>query len=282
VQYRGRYRIDDRLSRLGAYLAPAFSSAAAPSVVAVAVALFYVLGGFLFSYLWTRLYLAGALRRADISSIGERVTRLEEQANKDARALGLVQQQLSMSPGSAPVEIGEIESALKEASPAARQAVFNQAWELRTRTWREPNTKPVMALSIPVFRCLASTEEWPGNHRNHAQLAYALKDQLSPDWGGALKALDTAIELRGPWEREGYLFYEMNRALCRVMLDDSPEPSAPELTKAVIADLRAASHSEGALGVIERSAEVNAWLARNGLTLSAIQADRFQPASSEP
>ena len=69
------------LSGLQLSLAPAFGSDRedpASGVFAVALALYFALSGFLYSYLWTRLNLRRALTQADLPEIARRATQAVE------------------------------------------------------------------------------------------------------------------------------------------------------------------------------------------------------------
>lgn len=54
----------------------------ATPVFAISLILYYVLCGFLFSYIWTRLKLAGAFLKADLSVFTERIQQSEERSKK--------------------------------------------------------------------------------------------------------------------------------------------------------------------------------------------------------
>ena len=259
--------LDERLAALAAFIAPALGSAPSPEVLSISIVTYFSVSGFLFGYLWTRLYLAQALRRADVTSIGERVRELEKQSEKDARALELVQHHLNSASGSRDVSDESLVNAIMDASSSARQTIFNQAWEVRTRNWREEKTKPVMTLTIPVFRALIRADVSNQYHRNHGQLGYALKDQPQPEWEMAEAELTKAIEVRGDWRENGFLFYEFNRAICRIMLDPArgtDSPSSPEVLSRVMADLHDAAHAEQILDIITGDADIRDWLERNG------------------
>ena len=100
-------------------------------------------------------------------------------------------------------------------------------------------------------------------HRNHAQLAYALKDQAKPDWGAAEQALSKAIEVRDRIGEGGYGSYEFNRATCRI---HSNRPKDD-----IVADLKKAAMDEWVRAywtLDERSVEE--WLKRNKVTAQSL------------
>jgi hypothetical protein len=201
--------IPARLQELASAAAEGMGGGPAASAFALAVILFFAVCGFLFSFLWTRLHLLGAFRRADVDALASEVREVkaewERQAERDAAALSLVHRQLNPSTGEAPIPQAQLSEAIKVASPAVKVTIFDQAQTLRSDNWRDAEVKPVMERTIPVFRALIESE--PRRfHRYHGQLGYALKDQSTPAWAEAEAELSTAIEIRGPWQEKGWLF----------------------------------------------------------------------------
>lgn len=231
--------------------------------------------GFLFGYLWTRLYLARALRQADQQSLDALATRLEAtdhkleefkaQAAMDAEALNLAYRQLHPSPQLPPVKQEELNGAVSAASRPIRVQMFNEAWRVRADNWRQ--NKPVMEATIPIFRALIHSDPDDRFHMNHGQLGFALKDSADPEWADAEKELSAAIEIRGPWEQHGWLFYEFNRAVCRIHLDApfaEGKPSSRDMQDAILEDLRAAWESE-LKDIIAKDELIQKWLDVNGV-----------------
>lgn len=77
--------IGNKLNEVSGSVARAFDSPNGNRSFSLALIIFYILTGFLFSYLWTRLYFAGALREADRES-------LESLTNKYRQVLDKVQE----------------------------------------------------------------------------------------------------------------------------------------------------------------------------------------------
>ena len=125
-----------------------------------------------------------------------------------------------------------------------------------------------MELTIPVFRALIRSDTENRYHRNHAQLGYALKDKLQPDWIEAEKELTTAIGIRGPWRENGWLFYELNRAQCRIMLDPS-FPQGLQSDRAhqsqIIEDLHAAIQYRQSVEILRADPLIKRWMDLNGV-----------------
>ncbi len=131
-------------------------------------------------------------------------------------ALVLCYRQLFGSNGPSQIDVGRLQTAVQRAGRLVRNAVFNLAYEIRRENWA--TDKDLMERTIPVFEALVRAD--PNWHAAHGQLGYALKDKVKPDWQQAKASLDRAVELRGEQSGEG-LYYQYNRALCAIMLDDN-------------------------------------------------------------
>jgi len=101
-----------------------------------------------------------------------------------------------------------------------------------------------MALTIPIFRALIANDPDRRYFRHFGSLGYALKDQQNPDYQEAIANLSIAIEVRGPLQSNGWPFYEWNRAVCRIRLDEAfanGQPTSMPTKGEIIDDLTAAS-----------------------------------------
>jgi hypothetical protein len=257
--------------------------------------------GFLFGYLWTRLSLAGALRAADQAAIGNLVAQvqkatqkvesterkldeLKKQTERDAMALNLAYRQLNPAPDLPQVTQEELDAAVAAASQPVRVQIFNQAWQVRGENWRDADKKPKMERTIPVFSALIRSDGENRYHMNHGQLGFALKDKPRPDWAEAEKELTAAIEIRGPWHEHGWLFYEFNRAVCRIMTDPAfvrGEPSSEARKAAILEDLRVAARAEDVARIVKSDATTQKWMTLNQVThkdLRGVLPERAGPA----
>ena len=166
--------------------------------------------GFLFGYLWTRLFLAGALRVADQAAIGtlkEEVQKATEMVETTNRALDELRKQIRIgcnstqsrlrqfnpSPDLPQVTQDALITAFAAASRPIKIQIFNQAWQVRSENWRDISSKPKMERVIPVFKALIANDHENQYHMNHGQLGFALKDKPQPDWNASEKELTTAI-----------------------------------------------------------------------------------------
>jgi hypothetical protein len=243
--------------------------------------LFFLICGFLFGYLWTRLFLPGAFRQADLSTLinqvkearteakqaTNKVSEFEKQRELDAKALILVLQQLNPSKDIPAPTQEQLNEAIKAASQPVRVQIFNQAQNLRSENWQKDKEK--MALTVPLFRALIECDTDGRYHRNHAQLGYALKDQMKPDFAVAEAELTRAIELRGSWQDNGWLFYEFNRALCRIKGDEgfrAGQASKPDVREKILSDLHAAAQDDYIIKVLLEDPDIRKWMSQNSVT----------------
>jgi len=250
---------------------------------AYALVVFYGIVGFLFGFLWSRIFLPGALRVGDLAALGAVAARAEEatkrvestlerlrkQAELDALALSLAHNQLDPPQDVPPVAAQDLAAALKVASAAVKVHVFYQAQEVRRKSWKDPQAKPVMERTIPIFRALIASEGAERFHRNHSQLGYALKDQRTPDWAGAERCLTEAIEIRGSPD-QGWRMYEFNRGICRIELDPafrSGGASDAATRDRILEDLRVAMKDDALKKAICTEPLFARWLENNGLEI---------------
>ncbi|MEZ5427872.1 MAG: hypothetical protein R2747_16500 [Pyrinomonadaceae bacterium] len=272
--------IPEKLNQISAAVADGLGNAPGSRVFALASIVFFVICGFLFGYLWTRLFLPGAFRRADLSALASQVDRtnkevkqvnqklaeLKKQSELDALALNTIGRQLNPSADIPAPSQEQINEAVGSASRPVRVQIFSQAQLLRSDNWKDNKSK--MELVIPIFKALIECDTKREYHRTHGQLGFALKDKAEPDWAGAETELTTAIEMRGPWEENGYLFYEFNRAFCRIMQDAEFRqdlPSKPDSRKMILEDLQAAAQSELRKLILSDS-EIKKWMSLNKVT----------------
>lgn len=277
--------IKSGMTRFTAFAAQGLGSHSHSQVFAFALLSYSAVLGFLFGYLWTRLFLAGALRLADQAALGalasevqkvtemaetteRKIDELKQQRELDAAALNLTYRQLNPSPDHDEVTQEALNAAIMAASKPIRVQIFNQARQVRGDNWRDSATKPKMERTIPLFRALIKCDPDDQYHVNHGQLGFALKDKREPDWAEAERELTRAIEIRGSWEQKGWFFYEFNRALCRIHLDAAfgqGRSSTPESRDRILQDLRVASHMEEIRRLVPEDPTIQNWIALNDL-----------------
>lgn len=269
--------IPEAVASLGQYVAPRLGTDPANEVFAICVMLYFAIAGFLFAYLWARLFLMKALQwaegqsigavRQELAQLGERTTKelqeLRDQSTRDAEALMLVQRQLTAVSSPTPEALTE---ALRTASRLVRSQAGQQAQVQRASSWREQKER--MEQTIPVFQALIACDAEGRDHANRAQLGFALKDQREPAWSEAERLLSEAINIRGSWRSRGSLLYEFNRAVCRVHLDEAfaqGKPANDPKRAAILRDLRAACTVAPLRRIVAGEPTILGWLSANGL-----------------
>lgn len=229
------------------------------AAVAGAVIVFFVTGGFLTTYLWTRIYLAKEFVKGAMT---EEFTRRSEIQDKiDASALSIADRQLSRTNDSTPFATKELKELLGKASASVREVIFQKARRQRRNSWKDDKER--MENTIPVFRGLIGANT--ADSKSYAQLGYALKDMVSPDWEGALDSLNKAITNREVSGKAKRYFQEANRAICLINLDQNYKAGVASTKKSkakIIRDLKVSSQV-----VIDSSDTIAKWIEINEVEL---------------
>jgi hypothetical protein len=258
------------MKKVSAFLAGGFGGHDS-GAIALTILVFFTVCGFLFAFLWTRLFLAGEFLNADVKT--HIYVLMKNQETKDAAALGLNDRQLNPKYDAPAIQQEQLNEAFKEASKPSKVAIFTQAEKIRSENWR--NNKEIMERTIPIFRALIENDGKNEFHRNHAQLGYALKDQRNPDWAAAEQELTKAIEIRGNWKERGWMIYEFARAICRINQDKdfaNGSASKPDARQKILNDLSIAAQSElrihilGGLEARGSPPEIKKWKDLNGVS----------------
>ncbi|MGH6825211.1 hypothetical protein [Methyloceanibacter sp.] len=261
------------LPEVSVAVAPGFGGQVWSGTFGVVIIVYFFVGGFLIGYLTTRLYLGQALTAAERTfSLQKQLSRLEEQSQTDALALQLATTQLSGLDADKPTQ-QVLDNAVRGTSGEMKAQIFYRAQLQRLRNWRDDTTKPKMERTIPVFRALAASDSQDSYHKNYGELGYALKDQRTPDWAGAEEALTRAIALRGDNFESSYYGYEMNRAHCRIMRDESYRSNAPssdEVKAKIVEDLKAGMKDEATKAWALKMRDLAKWVTLNKLDFNAL------------
>jgi hypothetical protein len=263
-------RAPGALGRLASQLKSGFGGTASSAAFALAVMVFFVVMGFLYSYLWTRIYMPKALHEGDL--IEQVTTKVQAQLNEEGtlqvEALTIVDRQLKPETGAPSPSQNELNAVVANTSDVTRVQIFQKAETQRRLSWQFHQR--LMALTIPVFQALIAADMANRFHRNHGELGFALKDQDHPDFAGAERELTTAIAIRGiPASEKGWAAYEANRAVCKIRQDpgylaDPHQPATDDVRASIEADLKVAAGDSFARTLLGRS-DVRDWLALNGL-----------------
>ncbi len=263
---------------------PAFGGESLGETFAAAILVIFSINGFLACYLVTRIYLGRAFAHADRAQVETFVKKTvalsqqtsqaqvmtvvkkeieqvqetqREQQKADVDCLTLVVRRLEPEPGAPDISQAELDTAVAGASPFAKTQIFNRARDQRRQTWK--TDKRAMERTIPVFRALISAETDRMFHRNRGQLGNALKDKEQPDLLAAQAALSEAIEIRDDVGDRGFLLYEFNRALARILQHGDNAP--PEVREEIETDLKAAEASRYLRNVIAGDPVIKAFRA---------------------
>jgi hypothetical protein len=110
---------------------------------ALVIMLYFLTCGFLFGYLWTRVFFAVTLIKADVATyISQMEIKLvgqqEQQAQNDAAALSTMNRYLNAETGAPEVSPEDLKKAMKRASPSVKVQIFYQAQAVRRQNWQNP------------------------------------------------------------------------------------------------------------------------------------------------
>lgn len=202
----------------------------------------------------------------DASNTGE-INSATPQWRVGETALVLANRQLFGDAAAAVVDVARLTLAIERATQMVRYAIFTMAREMRGQTWLTDKFR--MERTIPVFEALIKAV--PRWHEPHGQLAFALKDQSTPDWKRCLVEMDKAIVLRGDNVDPGSFWYTYVKVLCLIQLDErfqKVEPATADVKEKVVAALRAAVRDQKdnwdqAMADTDAT-DIRTWLSLNG------------------
>jgi hypothetical protein len=242
------------LSAITSTIAPGLGNDDQATAFATVVIIYSLVSGFLAGYLITRLTLQPRFASADrsmVRSVAVEVVQqaVDRQSNVDARALALVGRVLNGED----VEQVALNEVVKSAGTSVKVQTFLRAQDHRRRTWRT-NPKD-MERAIPVFRALVASDHRKAFHRHFAELGFCLKDKEDPDYQAALEQLSEAIRIRDQHGEADFAIYELNRAICLIMLDGDSD--------LIRADLAVVRNDRWTGQLMKGVREINTWLGAN-------------------
>ncbi len=279
--------IVDQLKMFGIGVADA-TGQSGDNAFSIGIMIFFFVTGFLFGYLWTRLYLGRALSDAEVTQIAEKIDTLEtraqevetraqevevkmdkfaQQAQIDAEAMAFARRQVDR--GSATTStIEDAVMRFEKASSSALAQIFYVAENNRWANWR--NDKSQLERSIILFEALVQIDVEKRYHQNLAKLAYCLKDKAVPELKRAFDLLSEAISIRGDANEEGWNIYEANRAIVRILLEqsgDSEFTPSPAQREAIVKDMEIALEDDWIPSWFIDDPVVSAWAHNNNYDL---------------
>jgi hypothetical protein len=266
--------IPEKLKELSTYIARGLGNGQSPEVFALTIVLYFSVCGFVFGFLWARLYLARWFREADeLQILGEKVSRLEQRQYADARALAVISQ-LNRPVDDTPLTDSEMAEMIKEASSPVRSQIFAQA-EKTSANIDLDNYDVKNQAVVSILKALIASDTTERYHRNHSELSYAFSRQKPPNWKKAEEEITKAIEIREKMGKQGWRHYEFHRAQCRVEQDlnfKRRKPSEPEVVEQILKDLRQAysdTHRWPKWYVPETG--IRTWFEINNIEVAALQ-----------
>ena len=233
----------DKLRGLARYVAPGLGAGAGSETFALAIFVYFSVCGFVFGFLWARIYLPRWFREADqIKILKEKVSELEKRQTTDAKALALIETQLNRNPDDPAATDDEIAQTITMASKPVKIQIFRQAEKTSGNTNADDFDVKIEGV-ISIFQGLIKSDSTQRYHRNHSELAHALLRKRPREWERAEKAFSKAIEIRDKMEVKGWRSYEFHRARCRIGMDtdfNNRRRSSDAVKAAIVKDLRVA------------------------------------------
>jgi hypothetical protein len=232
---------------------------------AAAILVFFAACGFLFGFLWARLYLRRWFSDAD-REFAAKISRFAA----DAEAFTLARQLLNPHSQEDSVSEKELLDALNTASTGMKAQIFYQAKQASEDSSR--TDFEIKDGIVSIFKALIRDDNKGRYHRNHAELSYALTRRRPQDLEGAEKAISEAIRRRDVLGSKGWRYYEFRRARYRIQQDElfkQGNPSTQTATAAILADLETASTDQAKWSQwLAENDDVRKWMAQNNVNPS--------------
>jgi hypothetical protein len=267
-------------------LRPALGNDAASGIFGVTTALYFLICGFLLSYLWTRVYLPRAFRWSDaFAALTQQNRELSEQVDRNQAALEAINRQLNPQQSDSPLSESELTALLKEASMPMRKLAFFQAAHARESDTDTDEGKARVARTIPVWRALIACDAERQDFRNHFELALAIALSDPPNWKDAEHEVTEAITRRDALGEEGWRNLEFHRARFLIHLDESfarRQPSSPEQQVRIERDLQLAEADPFVKSSWSQYPEASQWRNLNRVPLEPSPQTTNAPAPGEP
>jgi hypothetical protein len=254
------------LMKFANFVGPGLGDFSNSKIFAISLLIYFIILGFLAGYLWTRLFIAGAFRAADIQG---QLDELKITKENDNKALIMIQRQLHTKQDK-PYTQDEITEIIRNTSNDVRSQIYYKAESFRHENSRDASDMNYDVINmnkvIMIFRGLIETDENKVFYKNHGQLGFALIDLDKPEYyEEAKKELTKAIEMRPQRDKSEWLDFEGYRALCRIKTDkefNSKLKSTSSAQKEIITDLKEAL--KGLTNFRENSV-ITEWLHINSL-----------------
>jgi hypothetical protein len=266
--------IPGKLREVSGYLAAGLGGGPAAEAFILSVLIYFSVTGFVFGFLWARLYLPRWFAEADeVKQLKAQLSLMERRQQGDAKALELAIRLLNPQDDNIPVPEADLKKAVKEASVPIRSQIFYQA---QSASEDKKSEKYELRLegAISIFRALIASDSRERYHRNHAELSYALRRKKPQDLAGAELEIAEAIRIRDRWDIKGWKYYELHRARCIIEQDPDFRGGArsdSRVTERIMAHLRAASSNEEKWPKWSNEGSVGRWMQINGIDPTTLQ-----------
>jgi hypothetical protein len=253
-----------------------FGGAAGGRAFALAVIIYFSIGGFVFGFLWARLYLVSWYREVDVRQVralDEKLSRIEQRQLADAKALSMISQQLHRTadePGHTEQEIREV---IREASTPVKAQIFYQAQRVSEDSAAQDYYLKIQSV-ILILKGLVESDNDERYYSNRAELSYALSRKRPPDIDAAEEAISKAIEIRDRQGLKGWRYYEMRRAMYHILRNpefQQKRQSEKSAVDRIISDLRAAkTETEKWPRWLDQEATTKEWLDLNNIDFETL------------
>jgi hypothetical protein len=253
-------KIPNKLDLLAGYVAGGMGGDPGGKPFALAICIYYSVGGFLFGFLWSRLQMLRAFADAEIL---KQMKEIKKELDFDNEAMNLVSRQLALDAERVPND--QLEQAVCKASPLAKAAIFEKTKEVRHAS---DATNDAKNRACDVFRALVAADTEHYDHESHAQLAYNLQDLGKVEQ--SVKELTEAIDIRNRQGKSGWTYYEYKRARGNIRLD-TDSPSKPEILNSILSDLRIAYKDQRRPREDFQKPEIQNWLKKNNLDAKSLE-----------
>lgn len=243
--------IPHKLDQLARYISSGLDNKSG-SGFALGIIVYFSVCGFLFGYLWGRLYMLGLFREADLEKRLEKVEEISSQI-LDQRAKDLVERQLD--PSASDVEPSRINEAIEKASEDERDEILELVRDARKGDEATDTTK---RRAIPVLEALIQADVAGLVHTYHGELGYIRFDlgQLED----AISELTTAIDIRDRRGKSGWKDLEYRRARARIRLAKMAGAPTPEARALIRADIDSAFSDPKHRVRFQQNREIKDWL----------------------
>lgn len=233
--------IPPQLARIAAFIALGLGNNDQARVLAITLLSYFGIGGFVFGFLWARLYLPKWFREADrVEQLLKTVGRLD--ANDRAREL--CSDQIADDSDEPAMDAQSLAKAFKAASSGTREEIFLMAREaFEQRKSESAVAVEILARhTIPIVEALVANDPWEREHRYHSLLAQLWR-RIPGNLDKVLREVDKAIEIRNKQPNRGWKWYEFQRARALIEMDSNfgkGERSPEQQIEKIRTDLRVA------------------------------------------